>query len=70
MNIKNGGMVGARRAVASKVGASVINGGERRSAADNRGQPRGNCKLKSKIFHILYLNQSNFASTVPYRTIL
>ena len=47
-------MVGARRATASMVGASVVGGREMRASADDRGQPRAtiqardNCNKKSR----------------------
>ncbi len=43
LNIATGlldGMVGARRAIASRVGATVVGGREMRAAADDRGQLR------------------------------
>jgi len=39
-------MMGARRAVASMVGAAVADGLEMGIAPDDRGQPRANCKKK------------------------
>ena len=54
VNRKNIGMVGARRAIASTVGAPVVGGREMQAAADDRGQPRttmqarDDCKKKKK----------------------
>jgi hypothetical protein len=42
-------MMGARRAVASKVGAAVVDGFEMGAAPDDRGQPRANCKKIENI---------------------
>jgi hypothetical protein len=39
-------MVGARRAIASRVGAAVVGGREMQAAADNRGQQ---CKLETIV---------------------
>ena len=47
-------MVGARRAIASKVGTTVVGGREMQAAADDRGQPRAtmqareHCKKQNK----------------------
>jgi len=57
-------MVSTRRAVASKVGAAVVDGRKMRAAADDRGQPRA--IVKTNLKNSQSLNQSNFAST--YRT--
>jgi hypothetical protein len=42
-------MMGARRAVASIVGAAVVNGLEMRATPDYRGQPRTNYKKIENI---------------------
>jgi len=39
-------MVDTRRAVASKVGALVVDGREMRAAADDRGQPRATVQAR------------------------
>ena len=57
-------MVSTRRAVASRVGASVVDGRKMRAAADDCGQPRAIVKIICKISQSL--SQSNFACT--YRT--
>ena len=44
VNRKNYGLMDARTAVASMVGAAVVDGLEMRAAPDDRGQPRANCK--------------------------
>ncbi len=49
-NRKSNGVVGARRAFASMVGAAVVHGLEMRAAADDRGQPREVVK-RYKISH-------------------
>ena len=41
-------MVGARRMVASRVGATVVDGHEMRAPADDRGQPWAIVKKKKK----------------------
>ena len=42
-------MVGARRAVASEVGAAMVDGRGMRAAADDRGQPRAKVKLETIV---------------------
>jgi hypothetical protein len=42
-------MVGATRLVASRVGATVVDGHEMRSPADDRGQPRATVKKKIAV---------------------
>ncbi len=51
----------ARRVFASRVGAAVVDGRKMRAAADDRSQPRANCKKIKKNKKISY-------RTVPYRT--
>jgi hypothetical protein len=41
--------MGSRNAVASTVGAAVVDGLEMRAAPDDRGQPRANCKKIENI---------------------
>ncbi len=41
--------MGARRVVASTVGAAVVDGLEMRVAPDDRGQPRSNCKKLENV---------------------
>ena len=46
VNRKNNGMMAARRAVARRVGAMVVDGRKMRAAADDRGQ---HCKLEKLV---------------------
>ncbi len=60
-------MVGARRMVARRAGEAVGDGHEMRAPADGRGQPRA---IVPKKKFSQYLNQSNYAITVPYGTVI
>ncbi len=64
-------MVGPRWLDASRVGAAVANGCEMRAAADDErltGHPRA--KVKKSKYISQSLNQSNFANTVQYCTVI
>ena len=62
-------MVGASRAVASKVGGTVVDGRERRATADNRCQPRALVEKKFKYLTVLESIEFCKFRTVPYGTI-
>jgi hypothetical protein len=69
--------MGARRAVASRVGATVVDGRKMRAAADDRG-PHGklekivkkkkNPKSRTGTVRIFSYHYKRASGTIPYRT--
>ena len=69
--------MGARRAVASRVGATVVDGRKMRAAADDRGQQgklekivkkKKKKKTKSRTVRIFSYHYKRASGTIPYRT--
>jgi hypothetical protein len=68
--------MGARRAVASRVGATVVDGRKMRAAADDRGQQGKLEKIvktktkkpKSRTVRIFSYHYKRASGTIPYRT--
>ena len=86
VNRNNNGMVAARRAIACKVGAAMVDGRGIRAAADDRGQPRAInqarddcnpkqnlvCKCNNNPHHVrdTYIVSYHKTLHVPYCTVL